>query len=84
MHWALATPLRVRKWTWREIDDLRVETDGNARGSAPRHRAWLYDSAGRRISLPNVNERFVADLRAEVEVLRGIVAAARRMPPVTT
>ena len=65
--------LRVRKWTWHDIQDLRVE---NApQDSSLRFITCLYDSAGRRTVLPFVNDRCVTDVHAETEFLRGVLDA---------
>ncbi|MEU5321697.1 hypothetical protein AB0G67_33825 [Streptomyces sp. NPDC021056] len=67
--------VRVRKWTWHDIQDLRVE---NApQDSSLRFITCLYDSAGRRTVLPFVNDRCVTDVHAETEFLRGVLAGGR-------
>ncbi|MFE1309256.1 hypothetical protein [Streptomyces sp. NPDC058755] len=71
---AVRGALAVRKWAWRDIRDLRIEAIADARGSAPRHTAFLYDAVGRRSALIHVNDRTLTNLHAEVEALRTLVA----------
>ncbi|NNN37380.1 hypothetical protein HLK59_45030 [Streptomyces sp. S3(2020)] len=67
--------LRVRRWAWHEVQDLRVEPA--PQGSSLRFIVCVYDSAGRRHALPFVNDRCVPDLHAEAGFLRGMVAGGR-------
>ncbi|KKD07303.1 PH domain-containing protein [Streptomyces sp. WM6386] len=67
--------LRVRKWTWHDIRDLRVENAPQA--SSLRFVTCLHDTAGRRTVLPFVNDRCVPDLPTEAEFLRGVLASGR-------
>lgn len=69
--------LRERAWTWRDIQDLRVEAAPGQRGATPRQTARLYDTAGQATVLPFLNDRIVRDLHAEVEFLRGLLAGGR-------
>ncbi|MDQ0600741.1 hypothetical protein QF037_005086 [Streptomyces canus] len=67
--------LRVRKWTWHDIQDLRVENAPQE--SSLRFITCLYETVGRRTVLPFVNDRCVTDLHAETEFLRGVLAGGR-------
>ncbi|MEU6381005.1 PH domain-containing protein [Streptomyces sp. NPDC046909] len=69
--------VRVRTWSWYEVQDLRIEPYPRAEGSSPRLAAFLYDTAGHRVELPFVNDRCVADMRAEAAFLRGVLAGGR-------
>ncbi|MDN3028786.1 PH domain-containing protein [Streptomyces sp. S.PB5] len=69
--------LRVRKWSWPEIRELRVETVQRAQGAGPGQIVHLYDTAGRRTTLPFLNDRVLPHLHAEVEILHGMLAGRR-------
>lgn len=55
---------------WPDVQAIEIETNHDATKEAPRRLTVLYDTDGRRRELPFVNDRGVADLDAEVEVVR--------------
>jgi hypothetical protein len=74
--------LRTRTFGWPDIQDIRIESSPAGQlgiyehlgVDGPRLNAYLYDGAGRRVTLPNLNEKNVAalgfTLAAEVETMR--------------
>jgi Bacterial PH domain len=64
--------VRERRWTWRDIHDIRVEefTD-RPLGAPARSCVWVYNVEGRRFMLSHVNDLQV-DVHAEVAAIRAV------------
>lgn len=69
--------VHIRTFRWSDIQEIRAEVNPAAfHHAAPREIAFLYDQAGRRFGLPNLNEKNLdehyTNLRREVEAIREI------------
>ena len=64
--------LRSRTFAWPDIQAIQIEQNpgGYADDRGPKKIAVLYDSAGRRVPLPHVNEKNLESFAAEVDVMR--------------
>ncbi len=77
---AVRRAVRTRTHAWHDIYDIRVEPT-NGRGlEVPQWLSYLYDNDGRRTRLPQVDDREVPALLADIESLRTAAARHRGMP----
>ncbi|KUO20576.1 hypothetical protein [Streptomyces dysideae] len=69
--------IRERRRAWRDIYDIRVEANAYAGRHQPSAFACLYDTDGRRLRLPFLDEMNVEALRTEVADVRAAAARHR-------
>lgn len=64
-------PLRTRVRAWHEVYDIRLEPGKRPQGTtAVRWPAYLYDTGGRRVRLPHLDEQQLPDPAADIAHLR--------------
>lgn len=71
--------VRVRRTSWHDIYDIRVEPSRSQRSGDSQWFTYLYDNEGRRILLPNVDDWQLPDFGAEIDGLRDVAARHRGM-----
>ncbi|MFB4318396.1 hypothetical protein [Actinomadura sp. 21ATH] len=73
-HLTVRGPFRDRATAWPDVQGIEIEEN---QGEAPGKVAVLYDAAGRRRTLPHLNDRGTVDLPREVAALREVWALHR-------
>lgn len=76
---AVRGAVRIRRRSWHDIYDIRVEPRRNQRSGDSQWLTFLYDNDGRRLLLPHVDDGQLPEFGAEIDDLRETAARHRGM-----
>lgn len=76
---AVRGAVRIRRRSWHDIYDIRVEPRRNQRSGDSQWLTFLYDNDGRRLLLPHVDDGQLPEFGAEIDGLRETAARQRGM-----
>ncbi|MEU9604127.1 hypothetical protein [Streptomyces sp. NPDC048057] len=72
-HLVIRTAFRTRRIAWGDVQGIQIERIPNAaQHDLPERTVVVYDRDGRRLGLPHLNDREVAELDAEASALRDL------------